>query len=85
MTNFPIILRSEDWVTVYINGKKVAEGHSILAEDYIKLGMEMYKYAYLISQVKDIDLKDNDIAEEIIESLPEYTKDLDNSIKDLIV
>lgn len=34
MTNFPIILRSEDWVTVYINGKKVAEGHSIPAEDY---------------------------------------------------
>lgn len=85
MTNFPIILRSEDWVTVYINGKKVAEGHSIPAEDYIKLGMEMYKYGYLISQVKDIDLEDNDIAEEIIESLPEYTKDLDNSIKDLIV
>ena len=85
MTNFPIILRSEDWVTVYINGKKVAEGHSIPAEDYIKLGMEMYKYGYLISHIKDIDLEDNDIEEEIIESLPEYTKDLDNSIKDLIV
>lgn len=82
MTNFPIILRSEDWVTVYINGKKVAEGHSIPAEDYIKLGMEMDKYGYLISHIKD---KDNDIAEEIIESLPEYTKDLDNLIKDLIV
>lgn len=85
MTNFPIILRSEDWVTVYINGKKVAEGHSIPAEDYIKLGMEMDKYGYLISHIKDIDLEDNDIEEEIIESLPEYTKDLDNSIKDLIV
>lgn len=85
MTNFPIILRSEDWVTVYINGKKVAEGHSIPAKDYIKLGMEMEKYGYLISHVKDIGLEDNDIAKEIIESLPEYTNDLDNSIKDLIV
>lgn len=85
MANFPIILRSEDWVTIYINGKKVAEGHSIPAEDYIQLGMEMEKYGYLISHVKDIYLEDDDIAEEIIESLPEYTKDLDNSIKNLII
>lgn len=35
----------------------------------------------IILRSKDIDLEDNDI----IESLPEYTKDLDNSIKDLIV
>lgn len=39
----------------------------------------------IILRSKDIDLEDNDIEEEIIESLPEYTKDLDNSIKDLIV
>lgn len=53
MTNSPIILRSEDWVTV--NGKKVVEGHSIPVEDYVKLGMEMDKYGYLIAHIKDIE------------------------------
>ena len=74
MTNFPIILRSEDWVTVYINGKKVAEGHSIPAKDYIKLGMEMEKYGYLISHVKDIDLEDITLQRKSLKAFPSILK-----------
>lgn len=80
-----IVLKMEDWTTVYFEGKKWSEGYNVLERDWLILGMLAEKKGLEISDIKFVFINVNDVSdEEMLWNLPERIENLDDEIKEII-
>lgn len=81
----PIIITTDDWQVIYLNGRKWAEGHKIHKDAWIKFGMNLRDAQVPIEDVINIFIDDGDVSnEEILWDFPNDIMDLNIEIKTIL-
>lgn len=81
----PVVITTDDWQVIYLNGRKWIEGYKIHRDTWIKFGMNLRDAQVPIEDVVDVFIDNEDVSdEEILWDFPNDIMDLNIEIKAIL-